>query len=291
MAYHKIKDVTGSISKVRQVKIGDVVLGTASPIVLIAGPCVIESQKSALSHAEKLKKLCARKGVPLIFKSSYDKANRSSLGSFRGLGIKEGLKILNKIKKEFGLPILSDVHTCQEATEASEILDCLQIPAFLCRQTDLLLSAARTQKPVNVKKGQFLAPWDMKEAVKKIESCSNTNILLTERGVSFGYNNLIVDFKSLNIMRGFGYPVVFDATHSVQLPGARGACSGGERQFVAALARAAVAVGCDALFLEVHEKPDTAPCDGPNMISFETLEELLDQVLAIDRMVLENRIR
>ena len=269
--------------KTHQVKIGYVVMGASSPLALIAGPCVIETEKSTLDHAEELKKICGRFGLPVIFKSSYDKANRTSVSSFRGPGIGEGLRILKKVKKEFGLPVLSDCHTIEEVKEAAEVLDCIQIPAFLCRQTDLLLAAAETKKAVNVKKGQFLAPWNMAEVIKKIESAGNHRILLTERGVLFGYNNLVVDFRSLAIMREFGYPVIFDATHSVQLPGAKGSASGGEKQFVAALSRAAVAVGCDGLFLEVHRDPKAAPCDGPNMISLKSLPGLLRQVLAIDK--------
>lgn len=279
------------MSLVRHVNIAGVVFGPSEPFALIAGPCVIETEKSTLNHAGKLKKLCAKAGIALIFKSSYDKANRTSLGSFRGPGLKKGLGILKKVKKEFGLPLLSDVHTVQEAKEAGEVLDCLQIPAFLCRQTDLLLAAAKTQRAVNIKKGQFLAPWDMVEAIKKVESCGNHSILLTERGTSFGYNNLVVDFRSLAIMRSLGYPVIFDATHSVQLPSARGGSSGGEKHHIAALSRAAVAFGCDGLFLEVHEKPQSAPCDGPNMVSLLELEELLHTVMAFDKLVLKNKIR
>ncbi|OIO35084.1 MAG: 3-deoxy-8-phosphooctulonate synthase [Candidatus Omnitrophica bacterium CG1_02_44_16] len=277
--------------KVREVKIGNVTIGGSQPLALIAGPCVIESEKSVLRHAEKLKKLASLMGVPLIFKSSYDKANRTSISSFRGPGLKDGLRILKKVKKEFGLPILSDVHNVEEAKAAGESLDCLQIPAFLCRQTDLLVAAAKTGRAINVKKGQFLSPWNMKDVIKKIESARNHNILLTERGASFGYNNLVVDFRGLDIMRNLGYPVIFDATHSVQLPGASGSCSGGEREYAAALSRAAVAFGCDGLFLEVHERPQAAKCDGPNMISFDSLEKLLSEVVALDRVVLKNKIR
>ncbi len=277
--------------KVCEVKIGNVIIGGSQPLVLIAGPCVIESEKSIFKHAEKLKKLCGIMGVPLIFKSSYDKANRTSISSFRGPGLKKGLRILNKVRKEFRLPVLSDVHSVEEAKAAGEALDCLQIPAFLCRQTDLLVAAAKTGKAVNVKKGQFLAPWNMKEAVNKIESAHNHSILLTERGTSFGYNNLVVDFRGLGIMRSLGYPVIFDATHSVQRPGAQGSSSGGEREYVAALSRAAVAFGCDGLFLEVHEKPQAALCDGPNMISIDGLEGILSTVLALDRATLKNKIR
>lgn len=276
---------------VREVKVGGVAVGGSRSFVLIAGPCVIETEKSALVHAEALKGICERFGVELIFKSSYDKANRSSVRSFRGPGLKTGLKILSKVKKELGLPVLADVHNAFEAREAAGVLDCLQIPAFLCRQTDLLVAAAKTGKPVNVKKGQFLAPHNMEEAVRKITSAGNRNILLTERGASFGYNNLVVDFRGFSLMRSFGFPLVFDATHSVQLPGAKGSSSGGERQHVAALSRAGLAAGCDALFLEVHKDPDRAPCDGPNMISLDQLEDLLKILTDIDRIVLEHHIR
>jgi len=276
--------------KVRDVKIGNVVLGASRPLVLIAGPCVIETEKSTLVHAERLKRICEEMKVPFIFKSSYDKANRTSFSSFRGPGIKTGLKILKKVKKELGLPLLSDVHSVDEVKEAAGVLDCLQIPAFLCRQTDLLVAAAKTKKAVNIKKGQFLAPWNMNEAIKKIEAHGNHQVILTERGVSFGYNNLVVDFRSLSIMRDLGYPVVFDATHSVQLPGGQGIVSGGERKYVAGLSRAAVAFGCDGLFLEIHENPDQAPCDGPNMISMKDLPSLLEGVLAIDRLVHKEKL-
>lgn len=276
---------------VREVKIGNVVVGGGRPFVLIAGPCVIESEKSALAHAASIRKICERRGVDLIFKSSYDKANRSSVKSFRGPGLKKGLKVLAKVKRELGLPVLSDVHSVEEARQAGSVLDCLQIPAFLCRQTDILIAAARSGKAVNVKKGQFLAPHNMEEAVKKIESAGNRNVLLTERGVSFGYNNLVVDFRGFAQMRSFGVPLVFDATHSVQLPGARGASSGGERRHVAALSRAALAAGCDALFLEVHQDPDRAPCDGPNMIPLKDLDDLLLSLADIDRTILEHHLR
>lgn len=280
-----------SKAQVREVRIGDVVIGGSRPFALIAGPCVIETEKSALRHAAALKKICERCDVGLVFKSSYDKANRSSVGSFRGPGLKKGLKILAKVKKDLGLPVLSDVHSAAEACEAAAVLDCLQIPAFLCRQTDLLVAAAKTGKPVNVKKGQFLAPHNMEEAVRKITSAGNRDILLTERGASFGYNNLVVDFRGFSLMRSFGFPLVFDATHSVQLPGAKGTSSGGERQHVAALSRAALAAGCDALFLEVHEDPDRAPCDGPNMIALKKLEDLLMILTDIDRTVLKHHLR
>lgn len=268
----------------RRVKVGAVEMGGGCPLVLIAGPCVIETEKSVLKAAERLKGICQKAGIPLVFKSSYDKANRTSLSSFRGPGMKEGLKILARVRKEFKLPVLSDVHSVEEARAAGDVLDCLQIPAFLCRQTDILIAAAKTKKPINIKKGQFLAPWNMDEVIRKIESSGNHNILLSERGVSFGYNNLVVDFRSLSIMRALGYPVIFDATHSVQIPGGRGTSSGGEKQYVAALSRAAVAFGCDGLFLEVHEKPAKALCDGPNMLSMAELPRLLNAVKRIEQI-------
>ncbi|MFH1691399.1 MAG: 3-deoxy-8-phosphooctulonate synthase [Candidatus Omnitrophota bacterium] len=276
---------------VHLVKIGDISVGPGKPLVLIAGPCVIESQDSVMRHAVKIKKICDKLKIKFIFKSSYDKANRTSLSSFRGPGIIKGLKILAKVRAELGVPILSDVHNVNEAKEAGEVLDCLQIPAFLSRQTDLAVAVAKTGKVVNIKKGQFLAPWNMEEVIRKVEANDNRQILLTERGVCFGYNNLVVDLRSLYIMRQFGYPVVFDATHSVQLPGAKGECSAGERQYVAALSRAAVAFGCDALFLEVHENPNKALCDGSNMVSLKELEKLLSQVKNIDKIVLANKVR
>jgi 2-dehydro-3-deoxyphosphooctonate aldolase (KDO 8-P synthase) len=279
------------MANVKEIKIGSVIVGGARPFVLIAGPCVIESERSVFSHAARLREICDEAGVPLIFKASYDKANRSSGASFRGPGISLGLKILAKVKKEFGLPVLSDVHSVEEARRAGEVLDCLQIPAFLSRQTDLLIAAARTKRAVNIKKGQFSAPWNMAEALNKIARSGNRKILLTERGVSFGYNNLVVDFRGLAIMRDLGYPVIFDATHSVQLPGGRGASSGGERRYVAALSRAALAFGCDGLFLEVHVDPDRAPCDGPNMISLSDCARLLSVLQEIDQQMLAHKVR
>lgn len=269
----------------RTVAIGSVTIGGAGPLALIAGPCVIESESSTLEAAERLKRLTADLGIPFIFKSSYDKANRSSVDSYRGPGLAEGLRILGRVKAEFGLPVLSDVHRFEEIAPAGEVLDAIQIPAFLSRQTDLLVAAARTGRAVNIKKGQFLAPWDIKNAVGKVESAGNRNILLTERGVSFGYNNLVVDMRALPLMRGMGYPVVFDATHSVQIPGGAGTASSGDRQFVAPLTRAAVAAGVDALFMEVHACPDKALCDGPNMLSLDELPALLRQAQEIDRIV------
>lgn len=279
------------MTKTQRVQIGSVGLGAGYPLAFIAGPCVIESEKSAMAHAARLKDIADRHGLPLIFKSSYDKANRTSLGSFRGVGIRQGLAILKKVRREFDLPILTDVHRLDEVKPAADVADCLQIPAFLSRQTDLLVAAAKTKKAVNIKKGQFLAPWNMDEAVKKVEACGNRRILLTERGVCFGYNQLVVDFRGLAIMRQTGYPVVFDATHSVQLPGGRGHASGGERRYVTALARAALAFGCDALFMEVHQDPDRAPCDGPNMISLDEFEKFVPVALALDRLALKNKVR
>ena len=266
----------------RECVIGSVVLGGHRPLAVIAGPCVIESESHTLQTAEALKRIFSEVGIPLIFKSSYDKANRTSLKAYRGPGLKEGLRILARVKEDLGLPVLSDVHTETEVAPAAEVLDVLQIPAFLCRQTDLVLRAAQTGKPVNVKKGQFLAPWDMKNVVDKIRSTGNENILLTERGFMFGYNNLVVDMRALVQMRGLGYPVVFDCTHSVQQPGGQGTASGGQREFVAPLTRAAVAVGVDALFMEVHPDPDQAPSDGPNMLRLDTLPDLLEQVKELD---------
>jgi 2-dehydro-3-deoxyphosphooctonate aldolase (KDO 8-P synthase) len=267
----------------RQISLGKIKFGNGNPLVLIAGPCVIESESSCLAAAGRIKSIAQECAVPLVFKSSFDKANRLSAGSYRGPGLKKGLAILKKVKQKFGLPILSDVHCAKDMAEASQVLDIIQIPAFLCRQTDIVLAAARTGKVVNIKKGQFLAPWDIAPIIKKVESAGNRKILITERGVSFGYNNLVTDYRSLAIMRGFGYPVVYDATHSVQLPGGKGTCSGGQSEFVAGLSRAAVAFGCDGLFLEVHADPKNALCDGANMINFKQLESLLKQVRKIER--------
>ena len=264
-----------------QVRLGNIKFGDRHPLVLIAGPCVIESESSCLAAAEKIKNIAASLGMPFIFKSSFDKANRLSVGSYRGPGLKKGLAILKKVKARLKVPILSDLHCVKDISAAAEVLDIIQIPAFLCRQTDLVLAAARTGKVVNIKKGQFLAPWDILPIIKKVESVGNQQILITERGVSFGYNNLVTDLRSLKIMRQFGYPVIYDATHSVQLPGGRGACSGGQTEFVAGLSRAAVAFGCDGLFLEVHADPKIAPCDGLNMINFKELEDLLKQIKKI----------
>ncbi len=269
----------------REINVGSVRIGGGAPLAIIAGPCVIESEASTMETAERLKRMCADLGIALIFKSSYDKANRSSVTSFRGPGMAAGLRVLARVKSEFGLPVLSDVHRFEEIAPAAEVLDVIQIPAFLSRQTDLLVATAKTGRVVNIKKGQFLAPWDIKNAIGKVESTGNTNILITERGVSFGYNNLVVDMRALPILRSFGYPVVFDATHSVQIPGGAGTASSGDRQFVAPLTRAAVAAGVDALFMEVHACPDKALCDGPNMVSLDELPGLLRQAQEIDRIV------
>ncbi len=273
------------------VRIGPAVVGAGHPLVLIGGPCAIENEKHALMTAERLATIAADRHVPFVYKSSYDKANRSSIDSYRGPGLAEGLRILRRVKEVVGVPVLSDVHQVEEVGPAAEVLDVLQIPAFLCRQTDLVVAAARTGRPVNVKKGQFVAPGDMKNVVEKILAAGNEQVLLTERGTSFGYHNLVVDMRSLVQMRELGVPVVFDATHSVQLPGAGGTRSGGERKYVPALARAAVAVGVDALFMEMHEDPDrTLPdgrplSDGPNMLRIDDLPRLLDELLAIREAV------
>jgi 2-dehydro-3-deoxyphosphooctonate aldolase (KDO 8-P synthase) len=272
----------------REVKVGPLTIGGGRPLVLIGGPCAIESEKHALMTAERLVAIAAEHRVPFIYKSSYDKANRSSASSYRGPGLTEGLRILRKVATTLGVPVLSDVHAVSEVGPAAEVLDVLQIPAFLCRQTDLLVAAARTGKPVNVKKGQFLAAGDMKNVAEKITGAGNQAVILTERGTSFGYHNLVVDMRGLADMRTLGFPVVFDATHSVQLPGGMGDRSGGERKYVPALARAAVAVGIDALFMEMHEDPDrTLPdgrplSDGPNMLRIDDLPKLLSELRAID---------
>ena len=269
----------------RSIAAGPLSIGGQNPLALIAGPCVIESEKIAMEIAEKLKRITTDLHVPFIFKASYDKANRTSIKSFRGPGLNDGLKILQKIKTELDLPVLSDVHKEEEIDPAAEVLDILQIPAFLCRQTDLLVKAAQTGKPINVKKGQFLAPWDMKNVVVKLEESGNSNILLTERGATFGYNNLVVDMRSLVLMREHGYPVIFDATHSLQQPGGQGMTSGGQSEMVPDLARGAVAVGCDALFMEIHTDPSKALSDGPNMLQIDLLPELLEQLVTLDQVV------
>ncbi|HBO96650.1 MAG TPA: 3-deoxy-8-phosphooctulonate synthase [Candidatus Omnitrophica bacterium] len=273
------------IKKNKTVRVGSVAIGGGRPFVLIAGPCVIESRKMTLRIARALKEITAKVKAPLIFKASYDKANRTSVKSFRGPGWAEGLDILAEVRREFKIPVLSDVHNPQEIEQAAGVLDVLQIPAFLCRQTDLLLEAGKTGKPVNIKKGQFLAPWDMAQVVKKVESTGNRDILLTERGTSFGYNTLVSDFRSLSIMRETGYPVVFDATHSVQQPGGLGTASGGNSEYIPLLARCAVAAGCDAVFMEIHPNPKKALSDGPNMLPLSALEKLLIDLQAIDKII------
>jgi len=261
-----------------------VIFGGRKPLVLIAGPCVIESPDGTLRIAEAIKKITSKLKVPFVFKASFDKANRTSIKSFRGPGLYEGLKVLSQVRSKLGVPILSDVHDVTQAQMAGEILDIIQIPAFLCRQTDLIIAAAKTGKTVNVKKGQFMAPWDVSGIIKKMQEAGNQNLLLTERGVSFGYNNLITDFRALPVMRDLGFPVVFDATHSVQKPGGLGTSSGGESQYIPLLARCAVAAGVDAIFLETHPNPARALSDGPNTLPLKDLEKLLKDLIAIDRI-------
>jgi 2-dehydro-3-deoxyphosphooctonate aldolase (KDO 8-P synthase) len=262
----------------KEIQIQDFILGKKHPLVLFSGPCVIESEELALSSAETLKKLCDSLQIRLVYKSSYDKANRSSVHGFRGMGLEKGLKILEKVKKEFHLPVLTDVHSPEEAKAAAEVCDVIQIPAFLCRQTDLIVAAAQTKAIVNVKKGQFMAPWDMENVVEKIRASGGKNIILTDRGSSFGYNNLVSDMRSIPIMQKFGTPVCFDATHSVQLPGGLGSSSGGQREFVSTLAKAAIAAGCDCLFMESHPNPEEAKSDKASVISFLELPKLLMQL-------------
>lgn len=271
--------------KPKQVKVGKITIGAGSPLVLIAGPCVMESPESTMKHARRIKEIAAKAGIPFIFKSSYDKANRSSVNSFRGLGIKKGLEVLKRVKDELGVPVLSDVHSAEEAAVSANVLDVIQIPAFLCRQTDILLAAAESGKPVNVKKGQFMSPGEMRNVVAKIESTGNKNILLTERGSSFGYNMLVNDFRSIVIMGETGYPVVYDATHSVQMPGGLGTATGGDSRYVLPLSKAAVAVGCDAVFVEVHEDPSKAKSDGPNSLKLSELGAYLAAIRKIEKAV------
>ena len=264
------------------VKVGAISIGPGQPLVLIAGPDVIESEQHLHSHAQRMSAMCRRAGVSYILKSSYDKANRTSGRSFRGPGLKAGLKALASVKQALGVPVLSDVHCREEIGPAAEVLDVLQVPAFLCRQTDFITAVAKAGKPMNIKKGQFLAPWDMQHVIEKAHAAGNRQVLVTERGTSFGYNNLVADFRSLQVLAGFGCPVIFDGTHSVQLPGGLGHASGGQREFVPALVRAAVATGfCHGIFLEVHEDPDRAPVDGPNMLRLADLPRLLEEIQAI----------
>jgi 2-dehydro-3-deoxyphosphooctonate aldolase (KDO 8-P synthase) len=271
-------------TRTREIRVGELRIGGGRPFALIAGPCVIESRDAVLRHAEMIGAVARKVGVPLIFKSSFDKANRTSLGSFRGPGMDEGLEILAEARRATGLPVLTDVHEAEQAKPVAEVVDVLQTPAFLCRQTDFILEVCRAGKPVNLKKGQFLSPWEMTPVVEKAASTGNENLMVCERGYMFGYRNLVSDFRSLVVLRETGVPVVFDATHSVQLPGGQGTASGGEREFVPALARAAVAVGIDALFMEVHEDPDRALSDGPNNWPLERLEPLLRELKALDEV-------
>ena len=266
------------------IKIGDIPIGGGNPLAFILGPCQLENRDHAMFMAEKISKVCSPSSSNFIFKSSFDKANRSSIASARGVGIEEGLKILEEVKLTFNCPVITDIHSISQCASAAEVVDILQIPAFLSRQTDLLLAAGETGKPVNVKKGQFLAPWEMANVAEKIASTGNKKILLCERGTSFGYNTLVNDFRGLEIMAETGYPIVFDATHSVQQPGGRGNSSGGERKFVATLARAACAVGISAVFIETHQDPDNAPCDGPNMIDVADLQKLIEKLRVIDEL-------
>lgn len=275
----------------REVLVGRVRVGGDNPLVLIAGPCVIEGEEQLLGVAEQLQEICARLGVPLVLKSSYDKANRTSLQSFRGLGIERGLEILGLVKEKTGLPVLTDVHEVGHVAPAAAVVDALQIPAFLCRQTDLLVAAGHSGRTVNVKKGQFLSPGEVQRVIEKVVSTGNHRLLLTERGTSFGYNNLVVDMRALPMIRSLGYPVVFDATHSLQLPGETGVASGGLREYIPHLARAAVAAGCDAIFMEVHPDPDRAPSDSATMWRLGELEPLLRQLLLISTALREGGVQ
>ncbi|MDQ1335555.1 MAG: 2-dehydro-3-deoxyphosphooctonate aldolase synthase [Thermodesulfobacteriota bacterium] len=267
------------------VTIGQLTISASGPFFLIAGPCVIEDEETTLQIADFLRETGDKLAIPTIFKSSYDKANRTSLGSFRGPGIQKGLEILQKVKETTGLPILSDVHRIHDVEMAAEVLDVIQIPAFLCRQTDLIVAAARSGRPLNIKKGQFISPYDIGPIIDKATSSGNRRILVTERGAFFGYNNLVVDMRSIAVLKGFGFPVVFDATHSVQLPGGQGTCSGGQREFVGPLSRAAVAAGADGVFMEVHPNPDRALCDGPNSLPLCDVERLLQMLKDIHGLV------
>lgn len=275
----------------KTIKLGNFTIANDQPLSLIAGPCQIESLDHALDMAGRIAEAAKAAGMNFIYKSSYDKANRSSFKTARGIGMDEGLKILAEVKKRYGCPVLTDVHGPEQCAPVAEVVDVLQIPAFLCRQTDLLLAAGATGKAINVKKGQFLAPWDMKNVAEKIASTGNSNIMLCERGASFGYNTLVSDMRSLPIMAQTGYPVVFDATHSVQQPGGQGATSGGQREFVPVLARAAIAIGVAAVFIETHQDPDHAPSDGPNMVRASNLQDLLETLMAFDRLAKSNPVQ
>jgi 2-dehydro-3-deoxyphosphooctonate aldolase (KDO 8-P synthase) len=268
-----------------RIKIGSFTIGQGAPLALISGPCVIEDYETTREIAARLKEITGALNVPFIFKASYDKANRTSVSSYRGPGLDKGLKILSEIKKEFDIPVLSDIHRISEIPSAAQVLDVIQIPAFLCRQTDVISEVARSGKVVNIKKGPFLAPWDIANVVEKITTSGNRDILITERGTMFGYNNLVVDFRGFMIMRQTGYPVIFDATHSVQLPGGAGTSSGGQREYAPMLARAAVAAGVDGIFMEVHKDPDQALCDGPNSLKLDTIENLLSQLKSIHEAI------
>jgi len=272
----------------KKLKVGDFSIGKGEKLAVICGPCVIESEEGALSAAQELKKIFQRCGVNFVFKSSYDKANRSHIDSYRGPGLDEGLRILKRIKEELNLPILTDVHSPEQATRAGEVCDIIQIPAFLCRQTDLLVAAAQTGKIVQVKKGQFMAPWDMKNVVGKILSSGNDQIMLVDRGVTFGYNNLVTDLRAIPIMQGLGTPVCFDATHSVQLPGGQGTTTGGQREFILLLARGALAAGADLLYMEAHPEPEKGLSDASSMIDFETLERALPKLADLHEMIQED---
>jgi len=284
-ARSSIEAQTSPVATRHEFSIGPVRLGAAAPLFLIAGPCVIESEAHATMIAERLAGLAGELALPLIFKASYDKSNRSSLESFRGPGLEEGLRILGRIRERYKLPVLTDVHEVAQVERAAEVCDVLQVPAFLSRQTDLLLAAGRSGRAVNLKKGQFLSPWEMANAIEKVASAGNDRILVTERGTSFGYQNLVVDMRSFPILRGLGYPVVFDATHSVQLPGGQGKASGGQPEFIEPLARAATAAGVDGLFLEVHEEPARALSDGANAVPLEQLRPLLGKLMGLARLV------
>ena len=273
------------INTMKKISVRTCTIGGNAPCVLIAGPCVIESEDLTRKIAESLKEITGKLQIPFIFKASYDKANRTSKDSYRGPGIERGLEILEKIRTEFDVPVLSDVHRFEDISKAARVLDILQVPAFLCRQTDFVMEMARTGRIINIKKGQFMSPWDMEQVVAKVTATGNNNVMITERGVSFGYNNLVADMRSLPLMRRGGYPVIFDATHSVQLPGGEGLSSGGDREMAMCLARAAAAVGIDGLFVEVHPDPDAALCDGPNSILLDTLPAFLRLFKEIDSIV------
>ncbi len=268
------------------VSVGEIAIGKGNPLVLIAGPCVIETFDATIETAAFLKDLTDELQIPFIFKTSYDKANRTSLGSYRGPGMSKGLEIISSIKGKLGVRVISDVHRFHEIAPAAQILDIIQVPAFLCRQTDFILAISEAGKPVNIKKGQFLAPWDVGHVIEKVVSTGNRQVLVTERGTTFGYNNLVVDLRGLAIMRDMGWPVIFDATHSVQLPGGAGKTSGGQREFVPSVARAAVAAGVDGIFIEVHKDPECALCDGPNSLPLHSVRPLLEQLKAIRNALL-----